>query len=235
MTTIASGTKEIIINNPLINEALALGLNSHAKLAEFIKPQLEEKMKGSIKIHTVIMAIRRYEEGLLKKQRIEYNSLFKEINIKTDISFLILKNNKLTVDLINNLFDKIIEKKNEFYHFINDGKKIWIIANNSFMKEILLDIKDDSIEKLYLNTVSIVLKYSQKRVESLDIFQNILWKLSCNNIRVVTWIDKDDELVLLVNEKDVISTYNILRKFKKSIEISPSTSKKKNIKILTKD
>ena len=235
MTTIASGTKDIIKNNSLINEALALGLISHVKLAEFIKPQLEEKIKEEIKIHTIIMAIRRYEEGLIKKQRTDYISLFNEINIKTDISYVLLNNSKLSKYVTTKNFDKLMSTSNDFYHFISYGDKTSIISNNNSINEILQDINESAIEKLYLNMVSIVLKYSDNKIGSLDIFQNIIWKLSSKNIRIITWIDKLNELVLIVNEKDVIPAYNILCKFKKSIEITPSMRGKKNIRIISKD
>ena len=52
MTTIAYVAKEIINDNSLFKESLLIGIASHAKLAEYIKPQIEKKLEKKININT---------------------------------------------------------------------------------------------------------------------------------------------------------------------------------------
>ncbi|RLF56848.1 MAG: hypothetical protein DRN27_08955, partial [Thermoplasmata archaeon] len=142
MSTISSITKEIVNNNPLINEALSLGIVSHGKLAEFLKPKLEEITGQKINDHTIIMALRRYEAQLIKTTEREERKLFNEINIKTDISYLHLRNSQSTLNQILNFHSKIDLQKGEIYHITQDPDEITIITNNSIMKQIMETIEE---------------------------------------------------------------------------------------------
>ena len=235
MSTISSVTKEIVNNNSLINEALSLGIVSHAKLAEFLKPKLEEIQGKKINNHTIIMALRRYEAQLIKETEKEEMKLFNEIHIKTDISYLLLRNSQVVLNQINNFQSKVDLQKGEMYHITQDQDEITILTHNSIMKKILESIDEQDMITLHMHMVMIVLKYSKEHENSQEIFQKISWKLTRNNIKIATWIHKSNELILLLNEKDVIPTYNTIFKFKKTIEITPETNKKRKIKIISSE
>ena len=235
MSTISSFTKDIVNKDLLLKEALLLGITSHAKLAEYLKPQIEKKAGQQVNIHTIIMALHRYEKRLKNSKRIQHNSYFDEINVKTDLSYLLINSLSRPADTIIDFLHKIESKEQDKYHLFNNDSGIGIIASNLFMKKLIQQLEEKDIEDIYVNLVMITLRYSKTSRNTSEILHNTFFQLAKENIDIVTWIDKPDEIVILINEKDVTQAYDSLYRFKKTIIITPSKDKKDKIRIISSD
>lgn len=235
MSTISSFTKDIVNKDLLLKEALLLGIASHSKLAEYIKPQIEKKTGQQVNIHTIIMALHRYEKRLKNNEHIQHLSYFDEINVKTDLTYLLINSLSQSAETIIDFLHKLESKEQDKYHFFNNDSGIGIIASNLFMKKLIQQLEEKDIEEIYVNLVMITLRYSKTSRNTAEILHNIFFQLAKENIDIVTWIDKPDEIVIFISEKGVTRAYDSLHKFKKTITITPSKNKKDKIRIISSD
>ncbi len=60
MTSVTKAVQENFSQNLILQEAINLGILSYNKLAEYIKPDIEELICTNTKISSIAMAIRRY-------------------------------------------------------------------------------------------------------------------------------------------------------------------------------
>lgn len=229
--TVASFVKEIVDGNAIMKESLILGIASHAKLAELIKPQIEKKIDKKINVHTIIMALRRYENELIIVKNAHNKNFYYEIQVKTDISYLLLLDSDESYLNIKNFINVINKNKKYISYILHDNEEISIITNNLPMEQLLEQIDSKEIISLYVNMALINLKYTDEFDNYPEILHKTIWQIAKNNIQITKLIINKNELILIINEKDVMKTYNALFKLKKSIFFTPIKHKKHDINI----
>ena len=59
MVTVSHVVQKIINNRVFVLEAMSKGIISYGSLAKQLKPEIEEELGKEIKLHAVVMALRR--------------------------------------------------------------------------------------------------------------------------------------------------------------------------------
>src|SRR3990167_4106449 len=86
MVTVAHLVKRAVQQNEFLLEAMAKDLVSYGNLAALIKPEIEKEFGSPVKDAAVVMALRRYADGLSKTtKRLEGRRLPGEILMRTNI------------------------------------------------------------------------------------------------------------------------------------------------------
>ena len=215
MVTISNVVKNILNNELFYQEAINHGIVSYNKLAETIKPDIEEELGRTVQHNAIVMAIRRYNERLQKQQQKPSPSYFKESLLKSNACYVLVEESPSALNKIQSMYDTITSKKGRIFNIVHGNYEIGIITSHRNKQEILDQLKDEKILRVVEDLVIISLVSSEDFLFKPGIIYNILRFVAWENINIISMILTPQELNVVVSRKDALKTFDILEKLVK--------------------
>lgn len=212
MVTVAHVVKKMIRDRPFIEEAIRLNIINYGGLADLLLPEIEEELRTKVTHASVMMALRRYAEGLGEKEFsqdiLEY---IKDINVRSNLfEVTVYKTNgsKNILQKIQNLPDS---RKGDVLSIITGMHEISIIANESLEKKILSVIPKGDIKQKMKDISGITLNLSEEATEATGIFYIITKNLALENVSIIEIVSTWTETSFIVKTKDAAKTFAVIK------------------------
>ncbi len=215
MATVSHIVKKIVKENPLLEEFLSRKLINYASLAEELHEKIELELGKKVKYTAIIMALRRLAEELESKNKTTIKKVFLEddIIIKENLIEIILeKNNK------NNKYKDFLKKLDYDIQIVNSNYEIILILNKKKYEKTkkVIEQYDLKIKKVHKNLSSITIRISEEATNTIGFFYIITKELAFNNINLYEILSTYTELTLILNEKQIIKAFEVLKKLKQT-------------------
>ncbi len=215
MATVSHIVKKIVKENPLLEEFLSRKLINYASLAEELHEKIELELGKKVKYTAIIMALRRLAEELESKNKTTIKKVFLEddIIIKENLIEIILeKNNK------NNKYKDFLKKLDYDIQIVNSNYEIILILNKKKYEKTkkIIEQYDLKIKKTHKNLSSITIRISEEATNTIGFFYIITKELAFNNINLYEILSTYTELTLILNEKQIIKAFEVLKKLKQT-------------------
>ena len=212
MVTISHVVQDILNKHVFFQEALNQGIISYNKLADNIKPEIEDILGREIKFNAIVMALRRYSEKLGKNQHKFSLNYFHETLLKTDVCYILIEESPTALNNIQSIYDKMVIKQGKIFNIVHGNYEIGIITNELNKNKILNELAQENILRIVENLVVISLKYSKDYLFTPGIIYNVLRFFAWENINVISMTVTPQELNFVVGRKDAMKTYDTLEK-----------------------
>lgn len=210
MITVPEAVGKIVGRSRYLAEAMSKGIINNSSLARYIKPEIEEILIKKVSDSAIIMALNR----LSKKIKPKYSTK----NIFKAPPDMILRSNLMLVNLRNS---KELEGKSQailrfadegnFLTITKGGFDTTIIASTSLKKEIRKILEDRRSIKQFEKLSAITIRLPKGAATTPGIFYFFLKSLAWEGINIIEVVSTNQELTLIVNEKDTNRTFSILR------------------------
>jgi hypothetical protein len=218
MVNISLIVKDYLDTKPFIQEGLYKGIISQGYLANEIKPFVDKKLGDNIKVGSIVIAIRRYSEKLLKKSFNQFPIIGEhEITLKSNICEITILRSPTIFSKINRLYGLIDYNQGGLLNLIQGTYEITIITNMGYKEKILNLFKDEKIEKINENLVALSLKYSKEYYDIPGQIFTYVRALSWENINICEYISTLTESIFILYEKDALKAYNVFQELFKNI------------------
>jgi len=212
MVTISHVVQDVLKRQVLIQEAINHGIVSFNKLAENLKPQIEEELGRPVKHSAVVMALRRTSDKITKTAK-EPSFSYSIETIKTDISYIVLEESPTLLSKLQKLYSIIDFKKGGILNIIQGNYEIAIITNHKYKDKVLDILADEKVLETVDDLVSISLTYSKNFLFTPGILYDISRFLAWENINAIDIILTKTELSLIIDKKDLMRCYKTLGRF----------------------
>lgn len=212
MTTTSTVVQDILKRHVLIQEAINQDIVSYTKLAQMLKPEIEDKLGRKIKTSAIIMALRRNSEKFRKNARKPIFSYSIE-TIKTDICYIVLEESPTALNQLEKLYEIIDFKKGGILNIIQGNYEVAVIINRKYKEKVLDILSDEKILEVVDNLVSISLTYSKDFLFTPGILYDVSRFLAWENINAIDIILTKTEFSLIIDKKDLIRCYMTLSRF----------------------
>jgi len=209
--------KEEIASSLFVNEALKKGLINYSALARELLPKIKIKNKKA-NFSSVLIAIQRYYDEVNEKKsnETELKKIISksELIVKNKIISFTFERNKKVMGLINTISSEIRWDLGDILFFIQGAGEVTVIFNrkNLFkfdkLKSNIIE-KKESLAILSLRESDEMENYS-KDVKGFLAF--LTSTLADNNINIIDIASTYKQIIFVLDEKDVISAYEILNK-----------------------
>lgn len=204
--------QDIIKRHVLLQEAINQGIVSYNKLANILKPEIEEELGKKVKHSAVVMALRRNSEKLEKS--ISKPSFSYSIEtIKTDIFYLVLEESPDLYNKLGTLYPIIDFKKGGLLNVIQGNYEVAVVTNSKYKDKVLDILYNEKILETIDDLVSISLTYSRDFIFTPGILYDVSRFLAWEGINAVDVILTKTEFSLIVDKKDLMRCYKILGRF----------------------
>jgi hypothetical protein len=216
LASITKAVQDCISQNLFLQESINLGIVSYNKLAEHIKPDIEEAIGAKTNISSIAMAIRRLiEKNNIKKRKFSLG-FFRETLLKTDICYIIIEESSTALNKIQSIYNKMDLRHGLMFHIVHANYEIGIITNQRVKQMIIDELSDEKIIKVVGDLVTFSLTFSKDFLTTPGVIYYVTRFLTFENINIFSiWITLQ-ELNLLVSRSDMMKTHHVLDKLIKT-------------------
>jgi aspartokinase len=202
--------REIITRNRSVYDCMKMDLINYTALAVKIQPEIERVLGNSVNLNTVVVAIKRFADSLEIKEEVNEESVLKNARLALtdgimDIKFSIKDSNELDPMAILDKFSKVTSNyeffrvSDSFRFLAEDMDSIRQIFNNFTNRENMFSTG--------LAKIKISIPTSQNQS---DVVSYVAEVLHVNGIELVNAFFSQDNIVIILNERDASRAYEIL-------------------------
>jgi len=202
--------REIITRNRSIYDCMKMDLINYTALAVKIQPEIERILGNSVNLNTVVVAIKRFADSFEIKDQVKEESVLKNARLSLtdgimDIRFSIKDSNEMDPMAILDKFSKITNNY-EFFR-VSDSFR-FLTEDMEDIRQIFSSISErDDLFSTGLAKIRISIPASQNQS---DVVSYVAEVLHANGIELVNAFFSQDNIIIILNEKDSSRAYDIL-------------------------
>lgn len=202
--------REIITRNRSIYDCMKMDLINYTALAVKIQPEIERVLGNSVNLNTVVVAIKRFADSFEIKDQVKDESVLKNARLSLtdgimDIRFSIKDSNEMDPMAILDKFSKITSNY-EFFR-VSDSFR-FLTEDMEDIRQIFSSVSErDDLFSTGLAKIRISIPTSQNQS---DVVSYVAEVLHANGIELVNAFFSQDNIIIILNEKDSSRAYDIL-------------------------
>ena len=202
--------REIITRNRSVYDCMKMDLINYTALAVKIQPEIERILGNSVNLNTIVVAIKRYADSFEIKEEVKEEPVLKNARLVLtdgimDVKFSIKDSNQIDPMAILDKFSKIT---NNFEFFRMSDSFRFLTEDMEDIRQIFGNVSDrDDLFSTGLAKIKITIPDSQNQS---DVVSYVAEVLHANGIELVNAFFSQDNIVIILNEKDASRAYEIL-------------------------
>jgi hypothetical protein len=217
MSNLREELKNILRQQPFIEEAVHEDLINLSSLARKLKPDLEKRLNKRLSEGSIIMAIRRMDPGLQLQLQIRFRKFISQLGdiiVRSNLVDITFQNTSSLVDCEHSFIQKLKDLPNGFYSFSRGVDETTIIIS-AHLEDVLLQCFESEKKISHLkNLSSITLKMPASNTETLGLYYYFFKNLSEGGVNVIEVISTTNEATFVVGQSDVDRAFFILNGLK---------------------
>ncbi len=202
--------REIITRNRSIYDCMKMDLINYTALAVKIQPEIERILGNRVNLNTIVVAIKRYADSFEIKEEVKEERVLKNARLALtdgimDIKFSIKDSNQIDPMVILDKFSKITNNY-EFFRMSDSFR--FLTEDMEDIRQIFGSVSDrEDVFSTGLAKIKITIPNSQNQS---DVVSYVAEVLHANGIELVNAFFSQDNIVIILNEKDASRAYEIL-------------------------
>jgi aspartokinase len=203
--------REMITRNRSIYDCMKMDLINYTALAVKLQPEIEKILGNTVNLNTIVVAIKRYADSFEIKDEIKEESVLKNARLALTDGIMDIKFSAKDSGEIDPM--SILEK---FSKITNNYEFFRVSDSFRFLTEDVEDIRqifdDFAIRDNLFNTglakIKITIPITQNKS---DVVSYIAEVLHANGIEIVNAFFSQENVIIILNERDGSRAYEILR------------------------
>lgn len=202
--------RDVITRNRSIFDCIKMDLINYTALAVKIQPDVEKVLGNPVNLNTIVVAIKRFADSLESKGDIEEQSVLKNARLAltdgiVDIKFSIKDSQEIDPLMILDKFSKITTN----YDFFRSSDMFRFLAEDlDDVRQIFETLPNrENIFSTGLAKIRISIPSNQNKSDVVSYVAEVLHE---NGIELVNAFFSQDNIVLILNEKDASRAYDVL-------------------------
>ena len=203
--------REIIIQNRSIYDCMKMDLINYTALAVKIQPEVEKHLGAPVNLNTIVVAIKRYSDSFEQKDEVKKESVLKNARLSMTDGILDIKVSANDFGAENavalmNKFSKI----NPDYEFFRLADSFRVLTEDLGDIRKLFETIPGTKSQLRTGLAKIKILISPDQNRN-DIASYVAQVLHSNGIEPVNAFFSQDNIMIVLHEKDASRAYEILR------------------------
>jgi len=191
---------------------LEAGIISHAALAEYLEEDITKELGKPVKLPAIVMAIRRYNEEIYSKKKLETNFKFNsELIMKSNLVDITIARSRSSIPKLKKIYDLVNYYRGDTLNIIHGNYEITIVASGKYLSKIKKLMIDEKILNIEENLVSLSLSFSEDFLHTPGIISKVTQKLFWENINIYENISTMTELIFVISKEKSLEGYKVLK------------------------
>lgn len=203
--------REIITRNRSIHDCMKMDVINYTALAVKIQPEVERHLGNPVNLNTVVVAIKRYADSFETKEDVKEQFVLKNARLSLTDGILDVR---FSLDELDE--QGAMDLMNKFSELKSDYEFFRLADSFRLLTEDLVDVRQliDSFPGVnnFFNTglAKIKIRIPQDQNRS-DVVSCVAEILHSNGIELINAYFSQDDIVIVLNEKDASNAYELLR------------------------
>jgi len=209
--SVPDAVREIITRNRSIYDCIKMDLLNYTAVAVKIQKEVEAQVGGPVNLNTIVVAIKRYADSFEKKDDVQNEPVLKNARLSLTDGILDIKFSTQDFGM-----QDIMSLMDSFTRIDPDYEFIRLTDSFRFLTEDISDVRklleSFSSHKNFFQTglAKITISIPQS-VDNPDVASYVSEILHNNGIELVNAFFGQDNIVLVLHERDAAKAYEILR------------------------
>ena len=202
--------KEIITRNRSIFDCMKMDLINYTALAVKIQPDVERVLGNSVNLNTIVVAIKRYADSFEKKDEVEEKSVLKNARLALTDGIVDIKfsaNNSQGVDPLT-ILDKFSKITSNYDFFRSSDSFRFLTEDLDGIRRIFDSLPNQ--ENIFSTGLAKIRISIPPNKNKSDVVSYVAEVLHDNGIELVNAFFSQDNIIIILNEKDASRAYEIL-------------------------
>ena len=202
--------KEIITRNRSIFDCMKMDLINYTALAVKIQPDVEKILGNSVNLNTIVVAIKRYADSFEVKDEVEEKSVLKNARLALTDGIIDIKFSKTDSQSIDPLtiLDKFSKITSNYDFFRSSDSFRFLSEDLDGIRRIFDSLPNqEDIFSTGLAKIRISIPTNQNKSDVVSYVAEVLHE---NGIELVNAFFSQENIVIILNEKDASRAYDIL-------------------------
>ena len=202
--------REIITRNRSIYDCMKMNLINYTALAVKIQPEIEKILGNSVNLNTVVVAIKRYADSFEIKEEIKEEFVLKNARLALtdgimDVKFSVKDSNEMDPMAILDKFSKVTNN----YDFFRLSDSFRFLAEDmEDIRQIFRNVPEDN-DMFSTGLAKIRISIPNSQNES-NVVSYVAEVLHANGVELVNAFFSQDNITIILNERDSSRAYDIL-------------------------
>ena len=202
--------REVITRNRSIYDCMKMDLINYTALAVKIQPEIEKILGNSVNLNTVVVAIKRYADSFEIKEEMKEESVLKNARLALtdgimDVRFSVKDSNEMDPMSILDKFSKVT---NDYEFFRLSDSFRFLTEDMDDIRQIFSSVSErEDMFSTGLAKIRISIPSSQNQS---DVVSYVAEVLHANGVELVNAFFSQDNITIILNEKDSSRAYEIL-------------------------
>lgn len=203
--------REIIVQNRSIYDCMKMDLINYTALAVKIQAEVEKQLGARVNLNTIVVAIKRYSDSFEQKDEIKNESILKNARLSLTDGILDIKfsTNDLGEEKTISLLNKFSEI-NPDYEFFRMADSFRVLTEDLAGIREIFGAVGNAEDKFITGLAKIKILISPEQNRN-DVASYVAQVLHSNGIEPVNAFFSQDNIIIVLNEKDASRAYEILR------------------------
>lgn len=222
MPTVSHVVFNLVNQQPFLRQAILHDIISYAKLAYWMKPQVERELGKPVKEGAITMALHRFAEYIIKGE-VETKHFVSTgditLSLKSDIMEFNFLKSKSVMDSIAAFYDRVNFEQGEVFNVTQGNYEVSVVVSKKLSKDFKKHMGGEKVIASVDNLALLSIKFSPEIVETPGFFSQITSQLAWYDINIIETFSTYTEMMIALEEKNVTRAYNALQDlFKRSLQ-----------------
>lgn len=208
MISTTDAIRQLLLQNPLMENLLAKNLLNLTQLAKEWQPKIEEITYKKVTLGSVVTSLSRL--GVEVETRFESTFKINDISLKFPISEISFVSRDNHVKKIAKLYENLSVNENHYLNAISGNTETSIFVNTKYSEQVLEVFKSEKLKLNLGNLASVSLKFDAKYLETKGITYQVLKALLWENINLVEIVSTYTEITLIIEKNDAQKALQVL-------------------------
>jgi len=208
--SVPDAVREIITRNRSVYDCIKMDLINYTALAVKIQKEVEAQVGSAVNLNTIVVAIKRYADSFEKKEDVQNEPFLKNARLSLTDGIVDIKfsSDDFGMDDAVALMDRFtqIDPDYDFFRFTDSFR--FLTEDISDVRKILETLP---AHKNFLQTGLAKITIQIESGDGSDVVSHVSEVLHNNGIELVNAFFGQDNIVIVLHEKDAARAYEILR------------------------
>ena len=201
-----AAVKEIVTGNKAIHDCMRMNVINYTALAVRIRPEVERMLGGSVNLNTIVVAIKRYADSFERVREVRENVPLKNarLSLIDGIADLRIPVDEFGAEMAASVLD-------DFFGGTRDYDLTRMAGTIRILTEDIQGARRTFGARLQETGERLVKIGVMVPGEGPEVVSHVIELLYYNRIGIVNVSFDQDHIVLILNERDALRAYEVLR------------------------
>jgi hypothetical protein len=215
MQRISDLVEQYVLETPLVEEHLAMGLINLSALARHLRPRVRKALLRPVSDAAIVMALRRLTPRLAARTRAPRTKTSRpaDLTVRSNLVELTFHVSDTIRGRNRRLMDRVAREGDAFVTYTQGATEVMLMVSAALEKAVLEIFAGERLVAKVRGLSAIVIRLSTASVQTPGVYYAILKQLAWQDLNVVDVVSTNTEFTIVVGGDQVDRAFAALRRY----------------------